>query len=71
VNDMDPVRVTIEPSPETAERSDRERKAQVAQALKAALWLRVDVDVVPHGTLPRTQFKADRLTERRPKLHGG
>ena len=71
MNDMDPVRVTIEPSPETAERSDRERKAQVAQALKAALGLRVDVDVVPHGTLPRTQFKADRLTDGRPKLHEG
>ena len=71
VDDMDQVRVTIEPSSETAELSDRERKAQVAQALKATLGLRVDVDVVPHGTLPRTQFKADRLTDRRPKLHEG
>jgi len=33
--------------------------------------LRVDVDVVPHGTLPRTQFKADRLTDHRLKLHEG
>ena len=71
VGDMDQVRVTIEPSAETAELSDGQRKARVGEALKGTLGLRVDVDVVPHGTLPRTQFKADRLVDRRPKLHEG
>ncbi|HUT94195.1 MAG TPA: hypothetical protein VMY37_32340 [Thermoguttaceae bacterium] len=71
VDDMDQVRVMIEPSSESAELSDRGRKVQVPQAWKAALGLRVDVDVVPHGSLPRTQFKADRLTDRRRKLHEG
>jgi len=71
VDDMDQVRVTIEPGTETADLGDGERKSRVTQALKATLGLRVDVDLVPHGTLPRTQFKADRLTDRRPKPHVG
>ncbi|MFH1266332.1 MAG: phenylacetate--CoA ligase family protein, partial [Planctomycetota bacterium] len=69
--DMDQVKVTIEPSPETAELGDQERRARVAHALKGTLGLRVDVEVAPYGSLPRSQFKSDRLTDRRPKLHEG
>ena len=69
VHDMDQVKVTIEPSPETAELSDRERAARVALAARGTLGIRVDVEVVPYGSLPRAQFKSDRLTDRRPKLH--
>ena len=69
--DMDQIKVTIEASKETGELADEQRKARVAQALKGTLGLRVDVDVVADGTLPRTEFKADRLIDRRPKLHEG
>ena len=68
VGDMDQVKVTIEPSPQTAEISDRERRAKVVEALKGTLGLRVDLEVVPYGSLPRSKFKSDRLTDRRPKL---
>jgi phenylacetate-CoA ligase len=66
--DMDQVKVTIEPSAEAASMSDRERKARVAEKLKGLLGIRCDVDVVPAGSLPRFEFKADRLADRRPKL---
>jgi phenylacetate-CoA ligase len=44
-----------------------ELQAKVARALKGSLGIRVDVKVVPPGTLPRSEFKAERLTDRRPK----
>ena len=65
------IRVLIEPSPDTAELGDEERAARVVETLKGALGLRVDVSVVPYGSLPRTEGKADRLADRRPKLHEG
>jgi len=69
VDDMDQVKVTIEPSPQTAGLSDRERAARVARAVRGTLGIRVDIEVVPYGSLPRSEFKSDRLTDRRPKLH--
>jgi phenylacetate-CoA ligase len=69
--DMDQVKVTIEPSPETASIDDATRGAEVARKLKGLLGIRVDVEVVPQGSLPRFEFKADRLTDRRPKLQPG
>jgi len=71
VDDMDQIKATIEPSPETAQMDDAERKRRVALALKGTLGLRVDVEVAPYNSLPRSQFKSDRLVDRRPKLHEG
>jgi len=66
--DMDQVKVTIEPGEDTPELTIEQRAAKVARALKGTLAIRVDVEVVPCGSLERSQFKSDRLTDRRPKL---
>ncbi|MFP6774101.1 MAG: hypothetical protein VCE74_17465 [Alphaproteobacteria bacterium] len=39
--------------------------AQVAEALRTEIELRSDVDVVAPGTLPKTEFKAKRVTDQR------
>ncbi len=66
--DMDQIRATIEPSPDVATQDERAIRGEVAKALKGTLGIRVDVEVVPYGSLERFEFKADRLTDRRPKL---
>jgi phenylacetate-CoA ligase len=71
IGDMDYISAAIEPSPDTAELADEDRTARVVETLKGTLGLRVDVNLVPYGSLPRTEGKADRLTDRRPKLHEG
>jgi phenylacetate-CoA ligase len=38
---------------------------RVARALKGALGIDVDVELVPYGTLPRTEFKANRVSDLR------
>lgn len=43
-----------------------ELAATVAQELKKTLGLRAGVTVVPEGSLPRTEFKSRRITDRRP-----
>ena len=39
--------------------------SQVERAIREALGLRVEVQVVPHGTLPRFEFKSRRFTDHR------
>lgn len=68
VNDMDQVVATVEPSGPWIDRDAKELRARVARALKGSLGIRVDVDVVSAGSLARAEFKADRLSDRRPKL---
>jgi phenylacetate-CoA ligase len=72
VGDMDRIEATVEPS-HPIEPCDNcgdvcpELQAKVARALKGSLGIRVDVKVVSPGTLPRSEFKAERLTDLRPK----
>jgi len=40
---------------------------QVASAIRAEIELRVDVEVAAPDTLPKTEFKANRVTDRRAK----
>lgn len=68
VADMDQVKATVEPSPEFAAASDGELRGRVSRALKGSLGIRVDVEVVPTGTLARAEFKADRLKDLRPRV---
>ncbi|MFZ5830245.1 MAG: hypothetical protein ACOY3P_09155, partial [Planctomycetota bacterium] len=65
---MDRVVATVEPCESGTALSDGQLRERVARALKGSLGIRVDVEVVPCGTLERASFKADRLTDRRPKL---
>lgn len=68
VDDMDQVTATIEPSVALAEGGITALRREVAKTLKSLLGIRIDVEVVERGTLPRTEFKADRLTDLRNKL---
>jgi len=44
---------------------------QVADAVRAECEVRVGVEVLPPGTLPRTEFKARRIRDTRNKTPGG
>ena len=39
--------------------------SQVKRAIRETLCLRVEVQVVPHGTLPRFELKSRRFTDHR------
>ena len=39
--------------------------SQVERVIREALSLRVKVQVVPHGTVPRFEFKSRRFTDHR------
>jgi phenylacetate-CoA ligase len=68
VGDMDQVKATVEPASARPEADDPSLQAVVARSLKGTLGIRVDVEVVPHGSLERASFKADRLSDLRPQL---
>ena len=65
VNDLDQVRITVEPRSEIPKSDYDAQRAQIARRLKGALGIDVDVKLVPYGTLPRTEFKAKRLFDLR------
>jgi phenylacetate-CoA ligase len=67
VENMDRVKVTAEPSSPIPKSDYRLPQERVARALEGALGIEVDVELVPYGTLPRTQFKAKRLFDLRDK----
>jgi phenylacetate-CoA ligase len=41
---------------------------QVVAAIRVETEVRVDVDVVAHNTLPKTEFKAKRVVDERVKV---
>ena len=41
---------------------------QVAAAVRTEIEVRTDIEVVPPGTLPKTEFKAKRVTDQRAKV---
>jgi len=65
VDTMDRVKVTAEPSSPIPKGDYRVPQDRVARTLKGALGIDVEVELVPYGTLPRTQFKAKRLFDLR------
>jgi phenylacetate-CoA ligase len=62
--DLDRVKVTAEPAPDAGADGGPSAE-QVARRLKGSLGIDVEVEMVPHGTLPRTTFKAKRLFDLR------
>ncbi len=68
VNNMDRVKVTAEPSSPIPKEDYHAPQDRVARALKGALGIDVEVELVPYGTLPRTTFKAKRLFDLRETL---
>jgi phenylacetate-CoA ligase len=64
-NDLDRVLITVEPASQIPKSNYEESEKVVARQIKGALGIEVDVKMVPYGTLPRTEFKARRLFDRR------
>jgi phenylacetate-CoA ligase len=67
VDDMDRIQATVEPNAATGSHCGPELQARVARMLRGNLGIRVDVVVVPHGSLPRVEFKAERLSDLRAR----
>jgi phenylacetate-CoA ligase len=64
-SDLDKVRITVEPRSEIPKSNYEEHELQTARQIKGALGIDVEVKMVPYGTLPRTEFKAKRLFDKR------
>ena len=65
IDDMDRIKVTVEPSSQIPKASYAPPQQKIARALKGALGVDVEVELVPYGSLPRTQTKAKRLFDLR------
>lgn len=65
VDDMDRIKLTVEPSSQIPKGSYAPPQQRIARALKGALGIDVEVELVPYGSLPRTTFKAKRLFDLR------
>ena len=64
VNDRDQVTVQVESEPGMSSEQPAE---ELRQSLKSQIGVTLKVDVVEPGTLPRTELKARRWDDRRPK----
>lgn len=68
VDNLDRVNVTVEPSSQIPKSDYGPPRARIARALKGALGINVDVNLVPYGVLPRTTFKAKRIFDLRESI---
>jgi phenylacetate-CoA ligase len=68
VHNMDCVKVSVEPSSPVPKASYADAQVRIARRLKGALGIEVDVEVLAYGSLPRTEFKARRLVDRRDQV---
>ena len=67
-DNMDRVRVTVEPSSQIPKSDYGPSRERIARALKGSLGIDVEVVLVPYGSLPRTTFKAKRLFDFRERV---
>ena len=68
LENMDRVRVTVEPSSQIPKSDYGPPRERIARALKGSLGIDVEVVLVPYGSLPRTTFKAKRLFDLRENV---
>jgi phenylacetate-CoA ligase len=64
---MDDMLVRVEADPSVPRESYRELAERIAEELRAAIGVRLDVEVVPPGSLPRYELKAKKMFDHRPK----
>jgi phenylacetate-CoA ligase len=64
---MDDMLVRVEADPTVPRESYRELAEKIAEELRAAIGVRLDVEVVPPGSLPRYELKAKKMFDHRPK----
>lgn len=62
---MDAVKATVELKPEIGVDQHEAERRHVERSLKGALGIEVEVALAPYGSLPRAEFKAKRLFDRR------
>jgi phenylacetate-CoA ligase len=65
VDDMDRVKITVEPQSAIPKDSYLVPRDRIQKELKGALGIDVDVELVPFGSLPRTSSKSRRVIDRR------
>jgi len=68
LENMDRVRVTVEPTSQIPKSDYGPPRERIARALKGSLGIDVEVVLVPYGSLPRTTFKAKRLFDLRENV---
>ena len=65
IKDVDCVKVSIEPNSQVPRASYAEVQARIARSLKGSLGISMHVEVLPYGSLPRTESKARRVFDLR------
>ncbi|MBV9278672.1 MAG: AMP-binding protein [Chloroflexi bacterium] len=63
--DLDVLTVQVEAASTTTSATTEEIKRKVEREIRSRAELRAVVEVLPQGTLPRTEFKAKRVNDRR------
>jgi Coenzyme F390 synthetase len=64
---MDDMLVRVEADPSVAKDSYRELAERIEEELRAAIGVRLEVEVVSPGSLPRYELKAKKMFDQRPK----
>jgi phenylacetate-CoA ligase len=62
-NDMDQVKITVEPKSAIPKESYSAPRDRVQRELKGVLGIEVAVDLVPYGTLPRSSSNSQRIMD--------
>jgi len=65
VQDMDHVKITVEPRSSIPKDSYHAPRDRLQKELKGALGIDVEVELVPYGSLPRTSAKSQRVNDLR------
>ena len=65
INDLDEIILKIDPMPELAVSSHGDLRSRLVKALQVGLNIRVSVEILAHGSLPRWDHKARRVVDER------
>ena len=65
VKDMDEVTIVAEPKPSVSQAEYPAIAKKILDEIRTKLEIRPAVDLKPYGTLPKTEFKAKRVVDRR------
>ena len=66
VRELDVLTVRVEPAPAVANSQQGELRRAIESEIVARCELRPEVEIVPAGTLPKSEFKAKRVRDLRP-----
>lgn len=67
VNDMDKIKITVEPKSVIPKDSYVAPREKLRKDLQGALGIDVQIELVPYGSLPRTSFKSKRIIDMRER----